>query len=117
MDSLLCEAKSSYVEEWATKHAAYCQEPSPCESPESRASSKSTRRLLPSLPPGSDPQQSSLESPEHDSEDESGYMTHTKHLVDAMELRLKQVQSRTSVNAKFKRLSLIIEPLLSWQSL
>ena len=110
MDSLLCEAKSSYVEEWATKHAAYCQEPSPCESPdtESRASSKSTRRLLPSLPPGSDPQQSSLESPEHDSEDESGYMTHTKHLVDAMELRLKQVnkggnQSRKAfANQTFK---------------
>jgi len=114
LESLLEETKSSYVEEWATKHAFAATSPCQSMSPDDRKSSCNTstrsRRMLP-RPPASgteqdttspdmsmtqfspDSEQCSLTPPPgHESEEESSMMimTHTQHLVDVMEERLKQ---------------------------
>ena len=113
MDSLMEETKSSYVEEWATKHAfPLASPPSMSLSPDERKSSvsstrSSSRRMLP-RPPSRDrevvmelfspesEQGSSLTPPrtqESEAEEEFSFMAHTQHLVDVMEERLKQVKS------------------------
>ena len=103
------ETKSSYVEEWATKHAfpgAGCSPPSlsPVLSPEERrtpatATATKSRRLLPRPPQDPSPESElcssvSVTTPPQlqESDEESSYVTHTQHLVDVMEERLKQVR-------------------------
>jgi len=106
--------KSSYVEEWASKHAfphTSLEPLSPRDafSPEgtkSSLTSNKSRRMLPATPnshptrspdvltfsPDSE-QGSSLTPPnlnESDDDDDSSYVTHTQHLVDVMEERIKQ---------------------------
>lgn len=106
--------KSSYVEEWASKHAfphTSLEHLSPRDafSPEgtkSSLTSNKSRRMLPATPnshptrspdvltfsPDSE-QGSSLTPPnlnESDDDDDSSYVTHTQHLVDVMEERIKQ---------------------------
>jgi len=105
--------KSSYVEEWASKHAfssTNVEQLSPREafSPEgtkSSLTSNKSRRMLPATPnahptrspdvltfsPDSE-QGSSLTPPnvQESDDDDSSYVTHTQHLVDVMEERIKQ---------------------------
>ena len=98
--------KSSYVEEWATKHAMFPMNSPMSLSPDERKSSvsstrSSSRRMLP-RPPSRDKELFSPESElgssltpprtqESEAEDEFSFMEHTQHLVDVMEERLKQV--------------------------
>jgi len=105
--------KSSYVEEWASKHAfphpslehLSPRESSTPEGTKSSLTSNKSRRLLPATPnshptrspdvltfsPDSE-QASSLTPPNlpESDDDDSSYVTHTQHLVDVMEQRIKQ---------------------------
>eukprot|EP00092_Neocalanus_flemingeri_P103549 GFUD01132533.1.p1 GENE.GFUD01132533.1~~GFUD01132533.1.p1 ORF type:complete len:522 (-),score=129.92 GFUD01132533.1:691-2256(-) len=109
--------KSSYVEEWASKHSfpQTSLEPlSPRDafSPEGTKSSlisNKSRRMLPATPnshptrspdvltfsPDSEPG-SSLTPPNlpESDDDDSSYVTHTQHLVDVMEERIKQKSNK-----------------------
>ena len=116
--------KSSYVEEWASKHAFphTSLEPlsprdtfSPEETKSSLTSNKS-RRMLPATPnshptrspdvltfsPDSE-QGSSLTPPamNESDDDDSSYVTHTQHLVDVMEERIKQVSKYNYAAMKY----------------
>ena len=106
--------KSSYVEEWASKHAfphTSLDHLSPRDTgtpggTKSSLTSNKSRRLLPATPnshptrspdvltfsPDSE-QGSSLTPPNlpESDDDDSSYVTHTQHLVDVMEQRIKQV--------------------------
>ena len=108
--------KSSYVEEWASKHAfphtsVEHLSPRDTATPEgtkSSLTSNKSRRLLPATPnshptrspdvltfsPDSE-QGSSLTPPNlpESDDDDSSYVTHTQHLVDVMEQRIKQVSN------------------------
>lgn len=109
--SSLASNKTSYVEEWATKHAFPVSSQPECFPNSSRSpdgtksslNSNKSRRLLPATPhmdtrPGEslqfspDSEQSySLTPPNlQESEDESSYVSHTQHLVEVMEERIKQ---------------------------
>ena len=105
LESLMEKTKSSYVEEWATKHAMFPMTSPMSLSPDERKSSvsstrSSSRRMLPCPPKDTElfspesEQGSSLPPPrtqESEAEDEFSFMEHTQHLVDVMEERLKQV--------------------------
>merc|ERR550539_2189759 len=111
--SCLATNKTSYVEEWATKHAFSVSSPpeSFANSPngtKSSLSSNKSRRILPATPHlehrsgavgeeslqySPDSEQSYSVTPPHhqeESEDESSFVSHTQHLVQVMEERIKQ---------------------------
>jgi len=109
--SSLSSNKTSYVEEWATKHAFPVSSPPECfvntsRSPDgtkSSLNSNKSRRLLPATPqsdsrpgdslqfsPSSEPSCSLTPPNLQESEDESSYVSHTQHLVEVMEERIKQ---------------------------
>ena len=108
--------KSSYVEEWASKHAfphSSLEHLSPRDtfSPEgtkSSLTSNKSRRILPATPnshPARSPdaptfspdseQGSSLTPPNlaESEDDDSSYVTHTQHLLQVMEERIRQVRT------------------------
>ena len=108
--------QSSYVEEWASKHAfphTSLEQLSPRDafSPEgtkSSLTSNKSRRILPATPnshPARSPdaltfspdseQGSSLTPPNlaESEDDDSSYVTHTQHLLQVMEERIRQVRT------------------------